>query len=184
MSLGRWGPAEVRGCRVATALSGPDPCNQAPSGLWRCSFLGGRCSCVSPATPAAQSPHPAPAPRPAPALQPPAHSHRGETPPSISTWLGVGGREPSFADPQTALPCSLQRLNGLYPITFSGTLIPLPLPFPFLGPRGPVQAPTSTPSHLGPRGPFQQSWAGLRAQWEGRGGPGGGCLYLPPIRSP
>lgn len=68
--------------------------------------------CV-PGHPGGPQPPPRPRPRPSPRLQPPAHSHRGETPPSISTWLGgVGGgrQQPSFAD-----PCSLQRLNGLYP---------------------------------------------------------------------
>lgn len=114
LSLGRWGPVEIRGCRVATALSGPAPWNRAPSGLQHCSFLGGRRSCVSPATPAAQSPHPAPVPGPAPASSRPPTGTEGKPHPRSPPGLGWGDRSPRSL-PLGLLSFAPCRLNGLYP---------------------------------------------------------------------
>lgn len=158
---------------VCDALSGPAPCSEAPSGLRRCSLLGGRRSCVSPATPAAQGPHRAPAPGPAPA-PPPAHSHPAETPPSASTW-GRGGTARSLADPaprKDSVPLPFG--------SFRGPQYLLPAP-PFPGPHFQSQGdPPSGPSALGAQTLLEQR-PGVWVQWEERrawGSP------PPQIRSP
>lgn len=92
LSLGRWGPAEVRGCRVATALSGPPPCNRAPVGALAPLLPRWPPLLCVPGHPAAQSPHPAPAPVPA---QPPPPAARPQPPrgnPTLGLHLVGGGR--------------------------------------------------------------------------------------------
>lgn len=98
---------------MATALRDPAPCSGAPSGLRRCSLLGGRRSCVSPATPAAQSPHLAPAPGPAPAFNRPPTATEGNPTPDLHL---VGGARTGTLPrvPRAALLCFSQGLSGLY----------------------------------------------------------------------
>ena len=106
---------------MATALRDPAPCSGAPSGLRRCSLLGGRRSCVSPATLAAQSPQLAPAPGPAPASNRPPTATEGNPTPYLHL-VGGGARMGTLPrSPRAALLCFSQGLSGLYfRMLFSG----------------------------------------------------------------